>query len=82
MVIMLLLGKHTIATTNYTLPYSAALQKNNFYGVQFHPEKSAVAGEQILKNFLQIGRQPDSLVNNPANNGAADLTSKNDKDIS
>lgn len=48
------LGKHTIATTNYILPYSSALQKDNFYGVQFHPEKSAEVGEQILNNFLQI----------------------------
>jgi|SRR5689334_9832802 len=46
------LGKHTIATTNYVQPYSSALQKDNFYGVQFHPEKSAEVGEQILKNFL------------------------------
>ena len=46
-------GEHTIATTDYVQPYSSALQKNNFYGVQFHPEKSAAAGEQILKNFLQ-----------------------------
>ncbi len=48
------LGKHTIATTNYVQPYSSALQKNNFYGVQFHPEKSAGVGEQILRNFLNI----------------------------
>ncbi|MET0299651.1 MAG: imidazole glycerol phosphate synthase subunit HisH [Flavitalea sp.] len=47
-------GDHTIATTNYTLEYSSALHKNNFYGVQFHPEKSAVAGEQILRNFLSF----------------------------
>ncbi len=46
------LGEHTIATANYTLPYSAGLHKNNFYGVQFHPEKSAAVGEQILKNFI------------------------------
>jgi len=45
------LGEHTIATTDYIQPYSSALNKNNFYGVQFHPEKSAVVGEQILKNF-------------------------------
>jgi glutamine amidotransferase len=45
------IGKHTIATTNYIQPYSSALQKDNFYGVQFHPEKSAEVGEQILKNF-------------------------------
>lgn len=42
----------TIATCNYIQPYSAALRKNNFYGVQFHPEKSAEAGEQLLKNFI------------------------------
>lgn len=45
---------YTIANTNYTGQYSSALQKNNFYGVQFHPEKSAAAGEQILKNFLDL----------------------------
>lgn len=47
-------GEHTIATTDYVLPYSAALHKNNFYGVQFHPEKSATIGEQILKNFIKL----------------------------
>jgi glutamine amidotransferase len=47
-------GIHTIATTDYVLPYSAALHRDNFYGVQFHPEKSAVIGEQILKNFIQL----------------------------
>lgn len=47
-------GEHTIATTNYVLPYSAALHKQNFYGVQFHPEKSAAIGEQILKNFIKL----------------------------
>jgi imidazole glycerol-phosphate synthase subunit HisH len=46
------IGKNTVATTNYIKPYSAALQKDNFYGVQFHPEKSANVGEQILKNFM------------------------------
>src|SRR5262249_44842779 len=45
---------YTIAEADYTLYYSAALQKNNFYGVQFHPEKSATAGEQILRNFLSL----------------------------
>jgi glutamine amidotransferase len=49
------LGEHTIATTDYTKPFSAALNKNNFYGVQFHAEKSADAGEQILKNFINRG---------------------------
>jgi len=48
------LGEHTIATADYIQPYSAALHKNNFYGAQFHPEKSAKAGEQILKNFLSL----------------------------
>jgi glutamine amidotransferase len=48
------LGKHTIATTNYVQPYSSALQKDNFYGVQFHPEKSAKVGERIIQNFLEL----------------------------
>jgi len=43
-----------IATTHYEVDYASALQKDNFYGVQFHPEKSSSAGEQILKNFLEI----------------------------
>jgi imidazole glycerol-phosphate synthase subunit HisH len=47
------LGEHTIATADYIQPYSAALHSDNFYGVQFHPEKSAEAGEQILKNFIE-----------------------------
>jgi glutamine amidotransferase len=47
-------GAHTIGTANYTLPYSAALHRDNFYGVQFHPEKSAAAGEQLLKNFIVL----------------------------
>src|SRR4026207_1854092 len=47
-------GEHTIAATDYVQPYSSALHKNNFYGVQFHPEKSATAGEQILKNFIEL----------------------------
>ncbi|MBP6025039.1 MAG: imidazole glycerol phosphate synthase subunit HisH [Ferruginibacter sp.] len=48
------LSKQTIATTDYILPYSAALQKNNFYAVQFHPEKSGKIGEKILKNFIAM----------------------------
>lgn len=47
-------GIHTVATTHYIHPYSSALQKDNFYGVQFHPEKSAGVGEIILKNFLAL----------------------------
>jgi glutamine amidotransferase len=46
------LGQSTIATCNYGITYSAALQKNNFYGVQFHPEKSGDLGSQILNNFI------------------------------
>jgi glutamine amidotransferase len=42
----------TIAATEYINPFSAALHKNNFYGVQFHAEKSAATGERILSNFL------------------------------
>ena len=48
------LGKDTVATTDYIIPFSAALQKNNFYAVQFHPEKSGVVGETILKNFINL----------------------------
>ena len=43
-----------IATTHYGISYASALQKNNFYGVQFHPEKSGKTGERILLNFLNI----------------------------
>ena len=46
--------KDTVATCNYILPFSTALQKGNFYATQFHPEKSAGVGEQILKNFLTL----------------------------
>ena len=48
------LNSYTIGTTEYVQAYSSALQKNNFYGVQFHPEKSAEVGETILKNFLSL----------------------------
>lgn len=48
------LSEYTIAETNYILPFSAALKKDNFYAVQFHPEKSGVIGEQILKNFIEL----------------------------
>ncbi|MBC5837678.1 imidazole glycerol phosphate synthase subunit HisH [Flavobacterium muglaense] len=44
----------SIATTNYELEYASALQKNNFYGTQFHPEKSGDVGEKILGNFLAL----------------------------
>lgn len=45
---------YTIATTDYTLSYSAALRKDNFFATQFHPEKSGRVGERILKNFLEV----------------------------
>lgn len=48
------LSQETIATCNYILPFGAAMQKNNFYATQFHPEKSAAVGERILKNFLEL----------------------------
>lgn len=48
------LGDHTIATADYVQPYSAGLHRDNFYGLQFHPEKSAQVGEQLLKNFLSL----------------------------
>jgi len=48
------LCKYTIAECEYILPFSAALQRNNFYATQFHPEKSASAGDVILKNFLEL----------------------------
>lgn len=44
----------TLAFAEYGLRFSAAIKKNNFYGVQFHPEKSGEAGERILKNFSQL----------------------------
>lgn len=44
----------TIATTNYELEYSSALENDNFYGTQFHPEKSGDIGEQILANFINL----------------------------
>ena len=47
-------NKHTIATTDYSEAYSTALQKDNFFGVQFHPEKSGILGSKILENFLKL----------------------------
>jgi len=46
--------QETSATCDYILDYSAALQKDNFYGVQFHPEKSADVGAQLINNFLSL----------------------------
>jgi len=48
------LGAHTIARTTYGLPYTAALQHQNFYAVQFHPERSGPAGSRLLQNFLAL----------------------------
>lgn len=48
------LGTDTAAVCDYIMPFSAALQKDNFYGVQFHPEKSGPMGAQIIKNFLAL----------------------------
>jgi len=45
---------YTIASTDYILPFSAALQKDNFYALQAHPEKSAKVGEVVLKNFIEL----------------------------
>jgi len=47
-------GEATAATADYILPFSAALQKDNFFATQFHPEKSGDAGAQILSNFLKL----------------------------
>lgn len=47
-------NQYTSAITEYINPFSAAMHHNNFYAVQFHPEKSALAGELVLKSFLKI----------------------------
>ena len=48
------MNEHTAARTDYILSYSSALQKDNFYATQFHPEKSGKVGERILTNFLNL----------------------------
>ncbi len=48
------IGAHTAATCNYIMPFSAALQKDNFFATQFHPEKSGTIGAKILENFITI----------------------------
>ncbi|MBI1341804.1 MAG: imidazole glycerol phosphate synthase subunit HisH [Terrimonas sp.] len=48
------LGAHTIARADYIQPYSAGLHRDNFFGVQFHPEKSSLIGEKIIKNFIAL----------------------------
>ena len=49
----------TIATTNYILPFSAALRHENFFATQFHPEKSGDVGERILQNFLSLNNEKE-----------------------
>ena len=46
--------EEAIALTDYEITYASALQKDNFYGVQFHPEKSGIEGSRILKNFIEL----------------------------
>jgi len=48
------IGQHTVAKSNYGQPFSSGLHRDNFFGVQFHPEKSAEVGAQILRNFLAL----------------------------
>jgi glutamine amidotransferase len=48
------LSQYTLAVCNYIMPFSAAIRKDNFYGIQFHPEKSAETGAKILRNFLEL----------------------------
>ncbi|MEQ9468552.1 MAG: imidazole glycerol phosphate synthase subunit HisH [Ekhidna sp.] len=48
------LGEDTIGETEYLIPFTSALQKGNFYGVQFHPEKSAEVGRKLIENFLRL----------------------------
>ncbi|WP_047788897.1 imidazole glycerol phosphate synthase subunit HisH [Tenacibaculum mesophilum] len=47
-------SKNTLAICDYILPFSTVMQQDNFYAMQFHPEKSADVGEQLLKNFLEL----------------------------
>lgn len=48
------IGPYTIGQTNYGINFSAALQRDNFFGVQFHPERSGKTGAQLLRNFLEM----------------------------
>ena len=48
------MAEHTTAATAYGVPMSAVVQRQNFHGVQFHPERSAAAGAQLLRNFLEL----------------------------
>ncbi|MBE0668698.1 MAG: imidazole glycerol phosphate synthase subunit HisH, partial [Bacteroidales bacterium] len=48
------ISESTTAVCDYLVPFSAAMQKDNFYATQFHPEKSAETGAQVLKNFMEL----------------------------
>ena len=48
------MGEDTIATSSYGLKYTSAVQKSNFFGTQFHPEKSSHNGKQLIQNFLKL----------------------------
>lgn len=48
------INQYTLSTTSYGVDFSSVVQKNNFFGVQFHPEKSGNIGSQLLKNFLEM----------------------------
>lgn len=48
------IGEDSVGVTDYLVPFTSALQKDNFYGVQFHPEKSADVGQKLLENFLKL----------------------------
>jgi len=51
-------GEATVASTDYGAPFSACVQWRNFYGAQFHPERSAAVGARLLRNFLAISEEP------------------------
>lgn len=48
------IGKHTISTSQYGLEYTSTVNKNNFFGTQYHPEKSSINGKILLKNFIEL----------------------------
>ena len=48
------IGEDTVGQTDYLVPFTSALQKDNYYGVQFHPEKSADVGRRLIENFLKL----------------------------